>query len=142
MKAPIICGREPTASAEERKLVSERSAELSAKVNQASLPCWRSLSVLHSDWHAMLFYSIKAICYILYPFLCLLETSLIVWWFLYDIQFILRRTNALLSNHLPPKVCLFVWSNSFSCSVLWKFNKYAHHAFDWKQNCIMPYLFC
>ncbi|XP_066319606.1 DNA repair and recombination protein RAD54-like isoform X1 [Miscanthus floridulus] len=51
-EAPIICGREPTASAEEKKLVSDRSAELSAKVN----------------------------------------------------QFILRRTNALLSNHLPPKI--------------------------------------
>ncbi|KAJ1256270.1 hypothetical protein BS78_K054500 [Paspalum vaginatum] len=51
-EAPIICGREPTANAEEKKLGSERSAELSAKVN----------------------------------------------------QFILRRTNALLSNHLPPKI--------------------------------------
>lgn len=51
-EAPIICGREPTASAEEKKLGSERSSELSAKVN----------------------------------------------------QFILRRTNALLSNHLPPKI--------------------------------------
>jgi len=39
MKAPIICGREPTASTEEKKLGSERSAELSAKVNQASLSC-------------------------------------------------------------------------------------------------------
>jgi DNA repair and recombination RAD54-like protein len=37
MKAPIICGREPNASSEEKKLGSERSAELSAKVNQASL---------------------------------------------------------------------------------------------------------
>nr|DAD41242.1 TPA_asm: hypothetical protein HUJ06_015565 [Nelumbo nucifera] len=51
-EAPIICGREPTATEEERKLGIERSAELSAKVN----------------------------------------------------QFILRRTNALLSNHLPPKI--------------------------------------
>ncbi|XP_025823979.1 DNA repair and recombination protein RAD54 isoform X2 [Panicum hallii] len=51
-EAPIICGREPNASSEEKKLGSERSAELSAKVN----------------------------------------------------QFILRRTNALLSNHLPPKI--------------------------------------
>ncbi|KAL3515271.1 hypothetical protein ACH5RR_022173 [Cinchona calisaya] len=49
---PIICGREPTATEEEKKLGTERSAELSAKVN----------------------------------------------------QFILRRTNALLSNHLPPKI--------------------------------------
>ncbi|KAG8368368.1 hypothetical protein BUALT_Bualt15G0038200 [Buddleja alternifolia] len=49
---PIVCGREPTASEEEKRLGSERSAELSAKVN----------------------------------------------------QFILRRTNALLSNHLPPKI--------------------------------------
>ncbi|GJM86938.1 hypothetical protein PR202_ga02842 [Eleusine coracana subsp. coracana] len=57
-EAPIICGREPNASAEEKKLGSERSAELSAKVNQASI------------------FS----------------------------QFILRRTNALLSNHLPPKL--------------------------------------
>ncbi|EXC17352.1 DNA repair protein rhp54 [Morus notabilis] len=51
-EAPIICGREPNATEEERKLGVERSAELSAKVN----------------------------------------------------QFILRRTNALLSNHLPPKL--------------------------------------
>ncbi|PSS26102.1 Protein CHROMATIN REMODELING like [Actinidia chinensis var. chinensis] len=51
-EAPIICGREPTATEEEKKLGAERSAELSAKVN----------------------------------------------------QFILRRTNALLSNHLPPKI--------------------------------------
>ncbi|GER56642.1 DNA repair and recombination protein RAD54 [Striga asiatica] len=49
---PIVCGREPTATIEEKRLGSERSAELSAKVN----------------------------------------------------QFILRRTNALLSNHLPPKI--------------------------------------
>ncbi|KAL3814222.1 hypothetical protein ACJIZ3_015490 [Penstemon smallii] len=49
---PIICGREPTATEEEKRLGSERSAELSGKVN----------------------------------------------------QFILRRTNALLSNHLPPKI--------------------------------------
>ncbi|CAM0943959.1 unnamed protein product [Alopecurus aequalis] len=51
-EAPIIRGREPTATTEEKKLGSERSGELSAKVN----------------------------------------------------QFILRRTNALLSNHLPPKI--------------------------------------
>ncbi|OMO63212.1 SNF2-related protein [Corchorus olitorius] len=51
-ETPIICGREPTASEEEKKLAAERSSELSAKVN----------------------------------------------------QFILRRTNALLSNHLPPKI--------------------------------------
>ncbi|KAL5714185.1 DNA-dependent ATPase protein rad54 [Ranunculus cassubicifolius] len=51
-EAPIICGREPTASEEERKLGVDRSGELSGKVN----------------------------------------------------QFILRRTNALLSNHLPPKI--------------------------------------
>ncbi|THU67599.1 hypothetical protein C4D60_Mb05t26390 [Musa balbisiana] len=49
---PVVSGREPTATLEERKLGIERSAELSAKVN----------------------------------------------------QFILRRTNTLLSNHLPPKV--------------------------------------
>ncbi|XP_043710018.1 protein CHROMATIN REMODELING 25 [Telopea speciosissima] len=51
-ETPIICGREPTSTDEERKLGLERSMELSAKVN----------------------------------------------------QFILRRTNALLSNHLPPKI--------------------------------------
>ncbi|KAJ9705019.1 hypothetical protein PVL29_003185 [Vitis rotundifolia] len=51
-ETPIICGREPTAIEEEKKLGAERSAELSSKVN----------------------------------------------------QFILRRTNALLSNHLPPKI--------------------------------------
>ncbi|KAJ8504198.1 hypothetical protein OPV22_005084 [Ensete ventricosum] len=49
---PIVSGREPTATLEERKLGIERSAELSTKVN----------------------------------------------------QFILRRTNTLLSNHLPPKI--------------------------------------
>ncbi|XP_073125004.1 protein CHROMATIN REMODELING 25 isoform X2 [Henckelia pumila] len=49
---PIVSGREPTATEEEKRLGSERSAELSAKVN----------------------------------------------------QFILRRTNSLLSNHLPPKM--------------------------------------
>ncbi|CAI5958852.1 unnamed protein product, partial [Closterium sp. NIES-65] len=52
-QAPILAGREPHASEEERALGAERSAELSDRVN----------------------------------------------------QFILRRTNALLSNHLPPKVC-------------------------------------
>ncbi|XP_020551461.1 protein CHROMATIN REMODELING 25 isoform X2 [Sesamum indicum] len=51
-ETPIICGREPMATEEEKRLGSERSAELSGKVN----------------------------------------------------QFILRRTNALLSNHLPPKI--------------------------------------
>ncbi|XP_078429720.1 DNA repair/recombination protein isoform X2 [Wolffia australiana] len=51
-QAPIMCGREPTATDEEKNLGAERSAELSAKVN----------------------------------------------------QFILRRTNSLLSNHLPPKI--------------------------------------
>ncbi|KAJ6403541.1 hypothetical protein OIU84_015450 [Salix udensis] len=51
-ETPIICGREPTATEEEKQLGGERSGELSAKVN----------------------------------------------------QFILRRTNALLSNHLPPKI--------------------------------------
>ncbi|RDY04883.1 Protein CHROMATIN REMODELING 25, partial [Mucuna pruriens] len=51
-EAPIICGREPAATVEEKKLGAERSAELSVEVN----------------------------------------------------RFILRRTNALLSNHLPPKV--------------------------------------
>ncbi|KAH0880328.1 hypothetical protein HID58_067722, partial [Brassica napus] len=51
-EAPIICGREPTATEEEKNLAAARSTELSSKVN----------------------------------------------------QFILRRTNALLSNHLPPKI--------------------------------------
>ncbi|MCL7039607.1 hypothetical protein MKW94_008298 [Papaver nudicaule] len=51
-ESPIISGREPTATEEERNRSVERSAELSTKVN----------------------------------------------------QFILRRTNALLSNHLPPKI--------------------------------------
>ncbi|XP_020237119.1 protein CHROMATIN REMODELING 25 isoform X2 [Cajanus cajan] len=51
-EAPIICGREPAAPPEEKKLGAERSAELSVNVN----------------------------------------------------RFILRRTNALLSNHLPPKI--------------------------------------
>lgn len=42
IKAPIICGREPNATEEERKLGVERSAELSAKVNQVTLrlPLW------------------------------------------------------------------------------------------------------
>ncbi|EPS60250.1 hypothetical protein M569_14554, partial [Genlisea aurea] len=51
-ETPIVSGREPAATEEEKKLGSERSVELSRKVN----------------------------------------------------QFILRRTNALLSNHLPPKI--------------------------------------
>ncbi|KAF3320678.1 putative DNA repair protein rhp54 [Carex littledalei] len=51
-EAPIISGREPTATSEEKKLGAERSSELSSNVN----------------------------------------------------QFILRRTNTLLSNHLPPKI--------------------------------------
>ncbi|WOK93990.1 DNA repair and recombination protein RAD54 isoform X1 [Canna indica] len=51
-ETPIISGREPTTTLEERNLGIERSAELSTKVN----------------------------------------------------QFILRRTNTLLSNHLPPKI--------------------------------------
>lgn len=51
-ETPIICGREPHATEDEKKLGAERSAELSTKVN----------------------------------------------------QFILRRTNTLLSNHLPPKM--------------------------------------
>ncbi|CAI7789599.1 unnamed protein product [Closterium sp. NIES-54] len=51
-QAPILAGREPQASEEERALGAQRSAELSDRVN----------------------------------------------------QFILRRTNALLSNHLPPKI--------------------------------------
>ncbi|KAF6144015.1 hypothetical protein GIB67_017623 [Kingdonia uniflora] len=33
-ETPIVCGREPTATKEERKLGDERSAELSAKMNQ------------------------------------------------------------------------------------------------------------
>lgn len=109
MKAPIICGREPTASTEEKKLGSERSAELSAKVNQASLSCWRSLPVLLACYAI---YSIKGICYIFILF-CASWRLIWSWWFLYDIQFILRRTNALLSNHLPPKVCLSVCSPCF-----------------------------
>lgn len=36
MKTPIICGREPTATEEEKKLGAERSGELSAKVNQVN----------------------------------------------------------------------------------------------------------
>ncbi|KAJ0981511.1 hypothetical protein J5N97_009766 [Dioscorea zingiberensis] len=51
-EAPIIAGREPMSTKEEKELGTERSAELSARVN----------------------------------------------------QFVLRRTNALLSNHLPPKI--------------------------------------
>ncbi|KAJ4817595.1 DNA repair and recombination protein RAD54-like [Rhynchospora pubera] len=51
-EGPIISGREPTATPDEKKLGAERSTELSSKVN----------------------------------------------------QFILRRTNTLLSNHLPPKI--------------------------------------
>ncbi|KAF3681227.1 Protein CHROMATIN REMODELING 25 [Capsicum annuum] len=64
-ETPIICGREPTATKEEKKLGSDRSAELSSKVNQASFPlkimqfqnfdllfwenCCLSLEVLLSD---------------------------------------------------------------------------------------------
>jgi len=34
LKAPIICGREPSATAEEKKIGAERSAELSVNVNR------------------------------------------------------------------------------------------------------------
>lgn len=34
---PIVCGREPTSSEEEKRVGSERSAELSAKVNQVTI---------------------------------------------------------------------------------------------------------
>lgn len=34
VKAPIICGREPTATEEEKMLSAQRSTELSEKVNQ------------------------------------------------------------------------------------------------------------
>ena len=37
MKTPIIYGREPTSSEEEKKLAAERSSELSATVNQVIL---------------------------------------------------------------------------------------------------------
>lgn len=37
IKTPIICGREPTAAEEEKKLGAERSAELSSTVNQVIL---------------------------------------------------------------------------------------------------------
>jgi hypothetical protein len=40
VKAPIICGREPTASEEEKKLGTERAAELSAVVNQVMFSSW------------------------------------------------------------------------------------------------------
>jgi hypothetical protein len=53
MKAPIICGREPNASAEEKKLGSERSAELSAKVNQASI--FSLVKFIHSTELFMMF---------------------------------------------------------------------------------------
>ncbi|WVZ22366.1 hypothetical protein V8G54_000910 [Vigna mungo] len=60
-EAPIICGREPAATVEEKKIGAERSAELS--VNAASITSGKS-----------------------------------------GTEFILRRTNALLSNHLSPKI--------------------------------------
>jgi len=34
LKAPIICGREPAATVEEKKIGAERSAELSVNVNR------------------------------------------------------------------------------------------------------------
>lgn len=37
IKTSIICGREPTATEEEKKLGIERSSELSAQVNQVIL---------------------------------------------------------------------------------------------------------
>lgn len=40
MKAPIICGREPTATTEEKKLSAERTTELNAKVNQVIFFSW------------------------------------------------------------------------------------------------------
>lgn len=39
MQTPIICGREPNATDEDNKRGADRSAELSAKVNQVSVPC-------------------------------------------------------------------------------------------------------
>ncbi|XLR64942.1 hypothetical protein S83_015614, partial [Arachis hypogaea] len=36
LQAPIISGREPNATTEEKKLGAERSAELSAKVNRVT----------------------------------------------------------------------------------------------------------
>lgn len=38
MKAPIICGREPSATEDEKNLGTARSAELSAIVNQVHVP--------------------------------------------------------------------------------------------------------
>lgn len=37
LKMPIVSGREPTATEEEKRLGSERSAELSAKINQVTI---------------------------------------------------------------------------------------------------------
>lgn len=37
---PIICGREPNATEEEKALSDERSTELSAKVNQVISLLW------------------------------------------------------------------------------------------------------
>ena len=45
-KTPIICGREPAATEEEKKLGVERSAELSTKVNQVVLET--NLSIIAS----------------------------------------------------------------------------------------------
>ncbi|KAF6157151.1 hypothetical protein GIB67_041612 [Kingdonia uniflora] len=42
-QTPIVCGREPTATKKKRKLGDERSAELSAKMNQGQLSTWRML---------------------------------------------------------------------------------------------------
>ncbi|KAF7810909.1 protein CHROMATIN REMODELING 25 [Senna tora] len=48
-EAPIIGGREPTATAQEKKLGAERSAELSAKVNQIVEVVCCKLTPLQSD---------------------------------------------------------------------------------------------
>lgn len=126
LKAPIICGREPTSSAEEKKLGSERSAELSAKVNQASLFLLKKfVHTPHYNFFLRLYVlNIMLYCSFIFfrciSFYCFWASWVLItfWWSLTDIQFILRRTNALLSNHLPPKVCLSICLNlldSLSC---------------------------